>query len=399
MDNIPEQQVFSLGILWRLIKLRKKFIAITVFSVTALIIVYSYITSYEYQTSATILPPKQESGGGLSGFLQSLSGGLMLGGGGQSNQSQIFSDMITSRSNAIYISNKLDLFNKPSYSKLDSETIFSMVRSMISVDIDKTGLVSVTAKTNTPYFSNKKDKDEAKKFAATIANAAVQGLDYLMHRKNVSSARKTREYIEKELVEYNKRLDSIENNIQIFQQDNKILSIDDQTQTMLSQLVSVGAELSKTEIELNLARQDYNENSPLVQSYKHTIDLLKEQFNKMQSGGMVKTDAFSIPFKQVPELTKKYTNLLRDQKILEQVILYLETQRHQEAIQEEKDVPLIELLDEAIPPSSQSAPNRKMMLVLSVLLSFILSTGIVVFLAFKKGTVYLNIVSNQSENN
>jgi uncharacterized protein involved in exopolysaccharide biosynthesis len=89
---------------------------------------------------------------------------------------------------------------------------------------------------------------------------------------------------------------------------------------------------------------------------------------------------------------KEYANLIRDQKILEQVKLFLETQKYQESIQEESDVPTVEVLDSAQIPKIRISPNRKIMLVLAFFLSL---TGASLFLIIR-GVVKQNLIKKES---
>jgi uncharacterized protein involved in exopolysaccharide biosynthesis len=67
-----------------------------------------------------------------------------------------------------------------------------------------------------------------------------------------------------------------------------------------------------------------------------------------------------------------YLNLVRDIKILEQVNAYLESQRMQESIQEERDVPTIQVIDPALAPEKRSAPSRVWMVLLGGAVSFLI---------------------------
>ena len=147
--------------------------------------------------------------------------------------------------------------------------------------------------------------------------------------------------------------------------------------------------MAKAEIDLNLKLQEYEANSPSVRLYREKLNNLKSQFQRMQSGGIGSSDEFSIPLKDVPALIRNYTNLVRSQKVLEQVNLYLHTQKYQEGIQEESDVPTVEVLDKATPPLRRFSPDRKQMVILAFIISSILALSIITAFAFYKGRLYL----------
>jgi uncharacterized protein involved in exopolysaccharide biosynthesis len=98
--NINSKEEFTFQKIFQTLKFNKKFLGLFIASGMILVILYSFIMPYEYKAVATLLPPKDNgSGGGLSSFLQSVSGGgIVLGSLGQSNQSQVFAEILKSRS-------------------------------------------------------------------------------------------------------------------------------------------------------------------------------------------------------------------------------------------------------------------------------------------------------------
>ncbi|HRK60461.1 MAG TPA: hypothetical protein PLI74_12515, partial [Candidatus Kapabacteria bacterium] len=76
----------------------------------------------------------------------------------------------------------------------------------------------------------------------------------------------------------------------------------------------------------------------------------------------------------ITSLTKQYVNLYLSQKILEQITAYLETQRLQEYIQEEKDVPAVQVLDGAFDEPEKVSPKPLVM----TLLAFIVSSTLAI---------------------
>ncbi len=389
VEDIGNQE-FSLGTLFKLLKYHKKVFLITVSVITVIIGIFSFITPEEYESTATIIPPDDAGNvGGLTSFLQSLSGGISLGGVTQPSRIQLFQEYIRSREVAKTIVDTLKLRSHPWFEVPNEELLYWNVSQLLKVEIKKSGLIQITSRVGTPYFASKKDKEEAKRLSADIANAAIASLDLLIQRKTVSKAKRKRQFIERMLIEKKAVLDSIDSQLEKFRQRNKIIEIDEQSKVILGSAVTVGAELAKAEIELSLKQQEFEPTSPMLKSFREKVDNLRKQYQKIQRGGISSGDDFSIPLNEVPTLIREYTNLIRDQKILESVNMYLETQRYQEAIQEQSDVPTVEPLDKAHPPLLRVSPNRKIMILLTILISSIFTiTGIIIY-GFRKGQIYL----------
>ena len=370
-----------------LYKSKKKFIICFVAVVTSLAMVYSFFIPHKYTAYATILPQmKSDRSNNLSSFLQSFGGGGMLMGGmgGDGSQSYTFAEILQSRTVSEFTVDKLQLLKNPSFPYSKRSEMINIIKSSIDVEIVKGGILKISASFSTPWFPSSSDSRKVSELTAQICNTVIEGLDNTLRKKNISSAKYSGIYIRTELERYSKKLDSLEKELELFQSRNKILSIDDQTQALLNQAVTIGTELTRAEIDLNLARQEYSSNSPTVAAFSKTVDFLRSQYDKIQKGGIVVKDAFSIPLADIPKIIRIYSDLVRDKKILEQVIIYLETQRHQEAIQEQKDIPIIEMLDKAIPPDTRQAPSRKLMLLLSLVISTFFAFLIVTIKTFFK---------------
>ena len=389
---------FTAGSVIKLCILNKKFLVLFIGTALILTLIISFIIPHEYEAQISILPPDEsDKGSGMSSILQNFSSAISIGQVGQNTKVYLMSEILKSRELAKYITEKCELEKYPQFKGLKKDKIYISVRENIELQINRSGLIILTTSINTNYFPDSKDKENTAILIASIANAAAEGLDVINRKKNVSKAKTKKIFIEKVLADNKIKLDSIDNALKSFQEKNKVLAIDDQTKAIIENAVNIGSELSKAEIELSLAMQDFEPNTPKVKTFKNRVSELKNQYNKIQTGGMVKSDKFSIPLSQVPELAKQYTNLMRDQKILVQVIMYLETQKYQEAIQEESDVSTIEVLDKAYVNYDQVAPSRKLMLLIGFLLSTIIGIGIIVGKSFYPGNIYLKIKNKFEE--
>ncbi len=376
--NEEIQNEFTFSHLYNIYKKNKKGIWIKVVIITTLVIIFGYIKPHVYQSNTSLIPPRESEMGGISGILQSFSSslpsGLGLGGlSGKTGQSQLFSEMLKSRSIAQYIIDSLKLDKNEKYSKLKKMELISAVQDMLDVELLRNGLIEVNSSVETGYFPTGKEKDSTAHMAELVARVAIKGLDEIVINRNTSSAFKSLQYVERELVNYRHKLDSIDAILEDFQTGNKVLKIEDQTEALVKQAIDVGSELAKAQMELNVALKEFSPNHPIIIQLRAQVAELKKQYQSVQTGGLAGTDGFSIPFGEIPNLSRRYLNIYRDKKIYEQVILYLETQKHQEAIQVSKDVPVVQALDEAFVPETQASPSKKLMAILGFALSFVFS--------------------------
>jgi uncharacterized protein involved in exopolysaccharide biosynthesis len=66
---------------------------------------------------------------------------------------------------------------------------------------------------------------------------------------------------------------------------------------------------------------------------------------------------YIIAFRNVPDLGKELAGLIREVKIQNEVYMLLQQQYFKEKIQENRDLPTIEVLDEAIAPEKPYSPR------------------------------------------
>ena len=360
-----------------LYKQKLRFIICFVCIFTGIVAVYSFIMPVEYTSQASLFPPRQaESGNGLSSFLKNFSGGggaLSIGMVPQTNQGQVYAEIINSRGVAEYIIDKCNLKKRKQYSKLKHEKLILLVQKSIDVTIDKSGVIYLSAIVKSPFFTFGKEKSKYSKLSQDMANSAIAALDSIVKVRSIVAAKVSLEYSEKATSEYRTKLDSIEIKLRKFQSENKVLEIEEQTKSLLTQQVTLGSELMLAEGELKAALEEYSPSSVIVKQLQSKVDFLRKQYDKAQSGGMFKNDNFSIPFSDIPELMLEYTALYRDKKIYEQVLLYLETQSHQDALQASRDISQVELLDFPNLPEIPTAPHKTLMVVLAFMVSTIIA--------------------------
>lgn len=380
-----ERQELTLSNIFKLWRLNIKSVSLLISIVIALSIAYTYVVPSKYLAYASIIPPDNgASGGGLSSFLQTLSGGLSIGGLGSDNKTLLLGDFIKSREVAKYICDTLKLRTYSQFKEIEPEILYDMINKSIEIKLNRSGLIMLTAEAATGYFPNSDDMKMAANLSADIANTVISGLDYLSRSKSVSKAKRKRIYIERMLAEKKILLDSIDNELENFQKSNKVLAIDDQAKAILTASAEIGSNLGKAEAELAMKKFDYNANSPAVKSAEATVQNIRNQYMRLQSGGLLGGDDFSFALSDMPKLFRKYVNLMRDKKIMEQVNLYLETQRYQEAIQEQSDVPTIEPLDKAIAPLKRESPSKRIVVIFALFMSSIFVLSLITILAIKK---------------
>jgi hypothetical protein len=243
------------------------------------------------------------------------------------------------------------------------------IRKALEIELSKEGIITLSVNVATGFipmiFSN---QDSTKQFSANLSNTYVDALDKINREKISYKAKRAREYIEKQLQITMVMLDSAEYKLMQFQKLNKAISLPEQLQAAIESSAQIKAEIIKTEIEIGLLEPNLREDNQVIMSLKKKLSGLKNEYNKFEIG----TEDYLIAFRDVPSLGMELAKLIREVKIQNEVYLLLQQQYYKEKIQENRDLPTIEILDEAIVPLKKSAPRIIYSTILSGVFIFLL---------------------------
>lgn len=341
----------------------------------------SYVIPHTYLSSVMVLPADQKNAGmGLASLLSgSLPGGLggMLP-GSDSKNSFLSPEIVLSRSLAesIVKSKALDTFSL--FTAIPNEEKVEAIQEALNIDTRRSGIVIIEAQWSSRFFPSQEEKRHTAVMASIIANKASEGIDALIKNKSMTSAKRARIFIDTLMAHNRASLDSAYEAMQMFQQKNKVLELENQGKALVESAVAAGAELSKAQIELSVAEQQYQSDAPAIALLQKKVASLRSQYSKVQNGGEP-NDAFSIPFSKLPALSKTYVTMLRDIKIMEQINAYLQSQRTQEYIQEIRDVPAIQVIEAGIPARKQMSPKRLVFAFLTMCAGLVIAFGYSIF--------------------
>jgi tyrosine-protein kinase Etk/Wzc len=330
-----------------------KILKITVLSVAVIFTVLYFAFPVSFKAPVTVLPPEQNTGMGTLGTLLGSQDLSSLVTGGMSNaNSQLYMEILKSRSAAEYVVNKHDLTK---YYGEDNKYKAAMdLSDHLELEVNKEGILTLSVETKTslfPLFSG--GSDAARKMSAALSNSYIEALDKINREKLSSKARQARQYIEEQLKATRYQLDSVENRLMVFQKTNKAISLPEQVNAAIKAAADIKTEIVKTEIELGLMQVNLQEDNRALIALKNKLEELKSQYSKMEMG----SQDYLVAFKEVPELGKDLASLLREVKIQNEVYIMLQQQYYKEKIQETRDIPTVEILDEAIPPLKAAGPR------------------------------------------
>lgn len=369
---------------------RNKILKVTILTSIFLFLILYFIYPVTFNSPTTILPPESKS---QMGSLGSLIGGSDLSGlltGSLSNaNSQLYREILKSRSAAEYVVRKHNLVEF-----FDSKSEVEAARKLsekLNIEINKEGILTVSVDVSSsliPMIFD--DLDSVKRFSAVLSNSYIEALDKINREKLTSKAKRARVYIEEQLNTTRNKLDSVETALMTFQEKNKTISLPEQVTAVIESAAKLKSEIIRTEIEIGLLRTNLNEDSRELQALIKKQRQLQAQYDKLDTGNQ----DYLLAFREVPELGKEMATIWREVKIQNEVYMLLQQQYYKEKIQENRDLPTVEVLDVAIPPLRKSSPKVVMSTISGGIFTFLLMS-LIVLISEKKTSLYKPIKNTE----
>jgi uncharacterized protein involved in exopolysaccharide biosynthesis len=362
--------VWALELL-RILTKRRRFIIVNTLIVTLLAVVISLILPRTYRSKATILPPESESPlAGLAGLsaghiaMAVTNFALPL----MATPSDLYASMLESETILKAVADSLDL--KTVFGSKASWDAVPELKKNIKVTVEREGIITIEV--------DAKDRQ----LSANIANLLVSTLDRFNRRIQNQKGREFSGFLERRLEETDSSLNRAQTKLREFQETNRAISLDMQSQAMIKNLAEQKAYLTSAEIELELLKKTLYPDHPELLRKQMEVREYRSKLRDIENGAADRTDstlsALDIPLSQIPDLSLQFAVLTRNAKIQELTYQLLSQQLEMARLQEHRDTPTIMVLDAARPPDLPIKPKKRMIVVAAFVLSALFSCVIVV---------------------
>ena len=390
--NVNDQDIDLLDYIKVLLKHRKMLVR-NVVVVSILIAIISLFLPKTYTGVATILPPEDTQS---ADFLNALSSSPLSNiiFNESRTTSDLYVEILKSRSVSDAVLEQEFLYKK--FKKnAQKKTLLQILKveslekgreklsSRLNTKASPEGIISVAVELNDRFL------------AADVANALVSELDKINKEKSTSRAKNSRIYIENQLKLTEEKLKKASEELVQYQEKYKAISLEEQTKTAIEKAGELKGKILAKNVELGVALQTMKSSNVYVVQLKKEIEELERQYNYLQYGDSLNLEnqrEFYIPFADVPEVGLELANLMREVKVQETVWELLNQQFYHAKIQEARDTPTIQVLDEAVPPELRTKPKRKLLVLVGSFLTLMIS----IFWAFV--SEYIDRVKSDSVN-
>jgi tyrosine-protein kinase Etk/Wzc len=331
-----------------------------------------------YESTATVLAPKEGAGSGLLGGLAAASGLLQQVPGlsvpSLTPNRDLIVSVLKSRTVAQAVVERFRLQER--YRARYLEDAIKGLQGRTDIRVSREGVISVKVEDTDPQL------------AAQMANFYVEQLDTLVARFGTGEAGRQRVFLTEQLARAKTDLEGAEQVLRRFQERNKAIALQEQTRGAIEAAARLKGEIMASEVQLQVMRNFATEANPEMVALRRRLEEMKRQLGQMQYGddasrlqspapGRDRRD-FTVPFPKVPEVGLELARLTRDVKVQETLVTLLTQQVEQARLAEARDVPVVQVLDRAVPAERHSKPRLRLNLAIAGVTS--LFTGI--FLAF-----------------
>jgi uncharacterized protein involved in exopolysaccharide biosynthesis len=339
--------------------------------------IYAFAVSPRYYSQASILPPSEDPGfGGISALLQQYQ--IPVPGGVHTPfLPTLYASIVSSRRMGRIVLDEFDM------------------RAVLGAETEEDAVAALRDRTFLKYTDDGLFlvgfEDEDPKRAADVVNAYVRHLDEIIQQVNTARAGQTRTFVEGQIERCRGDLEGAEEALRDFQRQHQAIQIDAQTQGALGLAAELQGRILAAQVELDLLRGRALPSSPEVRQKTQELAALRGQYASLtastprldRTANAAKgTAELFPPFETVPDLALQYMRLMRDLKVQETVYALLVQQLEQARIEEQKNTPVLSVLDRAEPGERPVYP-RKILIVVAAALAGAAWVGIFAVLVEK----------------
>ena len=357
----------------RLLKKWQKNILVNICVITLVTVILSLIMPKTFTATAVLMPPKSTSGNTFRS--ESANPLIPLSGlfGNFTDESMNLISIVQSRT---VMEKVITKFNMIEFYKVDNiEEALEELEGAAEFEIQEEGTIHVSMSVATRWLHFDEDEITAKKLCADITNTFVSELDELNKKLNLERASFHRKFIEERYLQNIGDLHSAEDKLKNFQENNDLVSINDQTAAAIESASIIKRKILLDQIQLEIYKGAFNPEHSKLEQLKKEIEEFKFKLNELENGNVNDSseDKLFLTISDIPDLGLNHLRLQRELEIQTELFKFLTMEYEEAKIEEAKDIPTVQVLDEAKIPERKSSPRRVLFVVSIFLVNIILN--------------------------
>lgn len=245
---------------------------------------------------------------------------------------------------------------KPDTLKAMEIALYKLDKSIIKNTWDQqSNTIRITVTTKGQYKSK------------SIAEYMITKLEYYVKFKSRVKSKLTREFLEQRTKEIKLKIDTLMIANKKFESNGNVYSFDQQKTQILEIYSELVSKKVMNDIDLELARTQFEPLSPKVKELETRRDMLNKKISEYEENNTGELPKYLLNLNDLPETTLQYDKIQLDLKILNQIYEYIYPMFEAAKVAELKDMPAIEILDT---PSLAGKPAKPKRLLIILVVTF-----------------------------
>ena len=317
--------------------------------ISVIAVVVSLILPKYYRATAVFLPPARNSG--LASIIENFSVDIL---GGSDITGEDCLSILNSRELRQKIIDRYDLMtlydrDYVEHVLLDLEDNVE-IESELMVGIGTTSVSSVSLSVI----------DESPQRAADMANDFLALLENKIVELNTLKAGNNRRFLQQRVADNVRDLTTAEDSLKAFQMRYGAIEITEQAKVAIAAAAQIKSEMLTAEITREALVRQLSPNHVEIAKLDNQIIALQKKYSELhQSNEIVRNENdVLIPIDKIPAIGLQYYRHLREVEIQNAVFKMLVPLLEQAKIQESKTIPVLRVVDHAVPPTYKYKPKR-----------------------------------------
>jgi tyrosine-protein kinase Etk/Wzc len=320
----------------------------------------SYLAPKMYESYVTFLPPAQTSTRGMTS-VGDISSALSAAAGTSFKSAEDFwTSVLKGRTITDRVINMFDL--KKEYHVTAMSQAEGALRSHVTFDIDKAGLISIYVK----------DKDPQR--AAQLANGYVAAMHAAMSDMAEDDANQRMAFFNSQVDQERGQLADAEKEMTEVQRRTGVIALGGQTSEAISQIGDLRARITEKTVQLQALRASATDLNPDVQKLRTEIGADESALSRLENE-QGKPAIGDISATSVPQATLDYIRAARELRYHESLYDALGKQVEAARLDIARSAPMIQVVDVAVPADHRSGVGRIVWLLAGMVVGFFLGLG------------------------
>jgi uncharacterized protein involved in exopolysaccharide biosynthesis len=324
-----------------------------VFMVIFYLMIYFFVDE-QFDSTATIIPAQDQSLGGIASMLGDLGGSLPFGIGTSANpEIGLYNTILNSRTLA---DSAIEKFNFYQVYGFNPNILKDVKKSRESFQDN----LNMEETEDGAFVIGFRSPDTS--LSAGVVNFLIEYLNNKIIELKIKKSKENRLFLGERISNIKNRLTDSEDSLKNYQIENSILIPDEQIRGMISTFSILEKELLTKQLQKDVLNELYGENSPQVKNIHVEVNEFEKKIKSLKQNG--RKNSIFLPFKEVPQKALEYLRLYREVEINSSILQFILPLYEQSKIEEQKDTPVIQIIDYAQLAEEKSFPPRSLLTLL-----------------------------------